>query len=252
MVNIKGGQRATDRPRKLFTQVFGSEGVGKTSLALSGPSPLFICNFDRNMDDLLAQLPEHYDIHYEGIPWDVDMNRSVAANAMLKVRNLFDQAVKAGAGTFIVDGIDLYWEYVKQAMLPDNADVPNQWGPANSAMSSFFRRCEAAPFQVYFNSIASKVWEGMKKETDRMQADGFKHTGRFINTKIYMFTPEDHSTPSSRPLERVGQSHNAYISGSKLNEALVGSVVPNLSHKMLYRMVFGELPPDHEKLWVPG
>ena len=253
MVEIKGGSRATERPRKLFTQVFGIQGSGKTSLALSGPSPLFVANLDRNMDDLLEKLPPHYDIHYEEVQYDVDMNRGVAANVMMKIQALFEKAMKMGlTGTFIVDGADLYWEYVKMAKLPDDADVPNQWGPANSAMSSFFRRCESAPFQVFVTSIASKVWEGMKKETDRMQADGFKHAGRFINTSVYMFTPEDHSTPTIRPFERAGQTHSSYISLSKLNEKIVGSVIPNLSYKMLFRSVFGVLPPDHEKLWVPG
>jgi hypothetical protein len=204
------------------------------------------------MDDLLEKLPEHYEIHYESVQYDVDMNRSVAAGVMLKVKALFEAAIKGGKGTFFMDGADLYWDYVKLAKLPEDADIPNQWGPANSAMDSFYKRAEAAPIQVVFTGIASPVWEGMKKETDRMKADGFKHAGRYINSKVYMFTPEDHSTPQSRPVEKKGQSHSAYISTSKLNEKIVGSVIPNPSFKMLYRMTFGELPPDHELLWTPG
>lgn len=249
---FKGGQRATDRPKKIFAQVFGTEGVGKTSFALSFPSPLWIVNLDRNMDDLLERLPEHYEIHYEEVPFDVDMSKGVAATTIMKVKNLFKQAIAAGTGTFFVDGIDLYWDYVKMAKLPDDAELPNQWGPANSEMESFFRRSEAAPLQMVFNSIASKIWTGATKESNQMKADGFKHTGRFINTSIYIFTPEDHSKPDLRPTEQRGQTHHSYISMAKLKENIVGSVVPNLSYKMLYKMTFGELPPDHEKLWVPG
>lgn len=249
---INGGQRATDRPRKLFVQVFGTDGVGKTSFALSFPSPLWIVNLDRNMDDLLEILPEHYEVHYEEVPYDVDMSRGVASTVLMRVKKLFADAVKGGTGTFFIDGADLYWEYVKMAMLPEGADIPNQWGPANSEMSSMYRRAESCSLQVVFSSIASKVWEGMKRETDRMQADGFKHAGRFINTKVYLFTPENHATPAERPVERIGQTHSGYISTAKLNEKLVGAVIPNLSYKMLYRMTFGELPAEHGKLWTPG
>lgn len=249
---IKGGQRATNRPKKLFVQVFGTEGTGKSSLALSFPPPLWVVNLDRNMDDLFEKLPEHYTIHYEEVPYDVDMSRTIASQVVLRVKEMFKQAVAGGEGTFILDGADLYWEHVKAAKLPDNADVPNQWGPANSEMESFYRRAEAAPIQVVFSCIASNVWEGMNKETKRMKADGFKHAGRFINTSVYMFSPEDHSTPAEKPMPGAGKTHSAYISTSKLNESIVGAVLPNISYKMLYRSIFGELPPEHEQLWTPG
>lgn len=249
---LQGGQRATDRPKKIFAQVYGKEGTGKTSLALSFPPPLFIVNLDRNMDDLLEQLPPHYEIFYEEVPFDVDMTAGVAASIMMKVNALFAQAVHGGKGTFFMDGADLYWEYVKAAKLPADADVPNQWGPANTAMESFYRKAENCGLQVVFNSIASNVWEGMNKETKKMKADGFKHAGRFINTSVYTFCPEDYSTPAERPVAMSGQTHSAFISTAKLNESVVGSVFPNLSYKLLYRAIFRELPPDHEMLWTPG
>lgn len=249
---IRGGERATDRPKKLFVQVYGKEGSGKTSFALSFPQPLWVVNLDRNMDDLLEMLPSNYEIHYEEVPYDVDITRSVAAGVILKVKNLFEEAVKHGTGTFFVDGVDLYWDAVKNAKLPEDAELPNQWGPANSEMSAFYRRAETCPLQVVFSCIASNVWAGATKETARVKADGFKHAGRFINTSVYVFSPEQHTTPDERPVANEGQSHSAYISTSKLNEGIVGRVIPNLSYKMLYRMVFGELPPGHEGLWTPG
>lgn len=253
-VEIKGGQRATNRPKKLFVQTFGMEGTGKTALALSAPPPLYIVNMDRNMDDLLEKLPEHYTVHYEEVPYDVDMNRGIAAQVIMTVKRMFNDCLKNEGGTFIMDGADLYWEYVKVAKLPDDAEVPNQWGPANTEMENFFRRCESAPFHVFFNSIASNVWAGMNQETQKMKADGFKHAGRFINTKVYMFSPEDHSTPQARPAEtpNPGMSFSGFISTAKLNPKIVGSVFPNPSFKALYRAIFGELPPDHEKLWTPS
>jgi hypothetical protein len=206
------------------------------------------------MDDLLEALPSHYEIHYDEVPYDVDMVRGTAANVMLRVKTMFDAAVKHGSGTFFVDGADLLWEYVKAAKLPEQADVPNQWGPANTAMESIYRRAESCGLQVVFNTIASNVWEGMQKETKKMKPDGFKHAGRFLNTSIYLFTPEDHSNPEERPSAHLGQTHHAYISTSKLNESIVGMTVPNLSFKLLYRMVFKEAYPETEELplWTPG
>lgn len=248
---LQGGQRATERPKKIFLQVFGKEGTGKSSLALSFPSPLWIVNLDRNMDDLLEHLPSHYEIHYVEVPYDVDMVRGTAAQVLLRVREMFDKAVAHGSGTFFIDGADLLWEYVKAAKIPD-ADVPNQWGPANTAMESIYRRAEACNLQVVFSVIASNVWEGMQKETKKMKPDGFKHAGRFINTSVYVFNPEDHSNPLERPAEAKGQTHSSYIATSKLKEDIVGTVFSDLSFKMLYRSIFGELPPEHEKLWKPG
>lgn len=251
-IQLKGGQRATTRAKKIFAQVFGVAGTGKTSFCLSFPPPLYIVNLDRNMDDLLEKLPEHYDIHYDEVPYDVDMVRGTAANVMLRVKSMFDAAVKEGTGTFFVDGADLLWEYVKAAKLPENADVPNQWGPANTAMESIYRKAESAGIQCVFSTIASNVWEGMQKETQKMKPDGFKHAGRFTNTSVYMFTPEDYGNPVLRPSAGGGKTHTGFISESKLNESAVGRVVPNLSFKLLYRMIFGELPPNHELLWSPN
>lgn len=250
-VQLKGGQRATTRAKKLFVQVFGTAGTGKTSFALSFPSPLWVVNLDRNMDDLLEKLPPSYDIEYDEVPYDVDMVRGTAANVLLRVKGMYDKAVKHGAGTFFVDGADLLWEYVKSARLPENADVPNQWGPANTYMESIYRRAESCGLQVVFSTIASNVWEGMQKETQKMKPDGFKHAGRFINTSVYMFTPEDYGTPMIRPVAGAGKSHNGFFAESKLNESIVGMVVPNLSFGLMYRMIFKEPYPETEKLWTP-
>ena len=249
---LQGGQRATERPRKLFTQVFGVEGTGKTAFALSHPSPLYIANFDKNMDDLLEKLPPHYEIFYEEIEHDVDLSRAVASTALRKVKELANACYARGEGTFIVDGADLFWDVVKLAKLPDDADVPNQWGPANQEMTGIFRKAEESAVQVVFSSIASSVWAGMNNETQRMKADGFKHAGRFINTKVYMFSPEDHNQPDLRPNAKQGKTHSAFISQSKMNESIIGDIVPNLSFKMLYAMVYGQPYPDADKLWKPS
>jgi hypothetical protein len=253
---LKGGQSPKNEESRIFANVYGVSGAGKTAFALTFPPPFFILNLDKDMRELLMQLPDSYDVEYERLVFEVDgLTAGSAAQYLVKADALLKKALLAGEGTFLLDGGDIFWDTVKIAKLMKGGDgvLPKDYSPANAYMNSYLSRLQHAPFHVCMTSMSRKKWEGAKKESDKMEADGFKHRKRWVSHEIYMFTPEQRQYPSEVPAQAgTGQTHKAYIDTSKINESLVGSVIPNLTFKVLYAMTYGSLPDEYKKLWSPS
>lgn len=253
---LKGGQSPANETDKLVTLVHGLGGAGKSAFGLSYPSPIYMFNCDRQAKSLIAQLPDNYEVHYEAVQQDVDgITHGMAAQYIMKFDELKNKALAGKKGTLFIDGFDIFWEYVKLAKVPGLSDesLPRHYEPANGYMFNLMRRLIYSPLDVVLTTISERPWEGQTRQADYLMAGGWKHRDRFITAEVYMFTPEHRRRAAEAPLEtKRGQSHSAYIGVSKLKESLVGSVIPNLSYKMLYRMTFNRLPADHELLWTPG
>lgn len=263
-VKLRGGEAPeTENSTKIAALVHGFAGVGKTSFGLTFPGPHYIFNLDRNIGHLTKQMPADWDAEYEG---DMEMATAVPTKGMAQmVLNKFDalmnKALAGGTGTVLVDGWDIFWDLVKLAKvngIAEGNDLPKEYAPANAYMNNWLMKLGRSRLNIVFTTMSSKVWSGAKTETDRVKADGFKHKDRMLTHEIYMFSPEDYRNPNETPLGgdpakgTVGQSHNALITMSKPNESLINRRIPNLTYKLLYRLTFGEAPPDEGKLWTPG
>jgi len=260
-VKLHGGQAPpTENMYKIMLLAHGLAGVGKTAFGLSFPGPFGIFNLDRGIGSLTTQLPETVEIDYEDVSLDVAvLTKGMAQQILNKMDAMVNDMLKLKQGTLIIDGWDIFWDCVKMAKVNNlDSDLPKEYAPANSYMNNLLMRLGRSPINVVFTTISSKVWSGAKTETDRMKADGFKHKDRMLTHEVYLFTPEDYRTPNEVPLGgdptkgTVGQTHNALITMSKLNESLINRRIPNLTYKLLYRLTFGVAPPDEDKLWTPG
>ncbi len=253
---LKGGESPKGEADRIFANVYGTSGAGKTAFALTFPPPFFILNFDKDMSHLLVQLPDSYDIEYERLVFEVDgLTAGSAAQYIAKADALLKKALLKGEGTFILDGGDLFWDVAKIAKLMRGGEgvLPKDYSPANTYMNSYLSRLQNAPFHVCTTAMARKKWEGAKKESDKMESDGFKHRKRWVTNEVYVFTPEQRQYPSEVPAQgSTGQTHNFYMDTSKINESLVGTVVPNLTFKLLYAMVYGSVPEEYKALWSPA
>jgi hypothetical protein len=254
-VQLTGGTPSPEM-LKIMALVHGFAGTGKTELSFSFPPPYWMYNLDRSVDHIVPKLPAGVTIEYEHIPDDVDNTSAIVARSHLdKFDALLKAAIKANEGTFIVDGYDLLWDLVKIAKVRNlDEDLPKEYAPANSYMNSALRRLHMAPgLQVALTTMSSKIWTGAKTETERVKADGFKHRDRWLTHEVYLFTPDNTREPFAKPSQgNTGQTHQAYIAQSKLNESLVGRVLPSLTFALLYKLTFGQGWPEAEKLWSPA
>lgn len=254
-VKLIGGEAPPADP-KFFIYAHGFPGVGKTSFGFSGPPPFYLYNVDRPIDSLVPKLPAGVEIEYEHIIDDVDATSPAVAKSHLgKFDTMLRDALKANKGTFILDGADLFWDLVKVAKIPGGGEeaMPREWAEANSYFNGAMRRLSLSGLQTVFTSVSSKIWAGAKTETERVKADGFKHRARWLTHEIYFFTPENPTEPFATPKQgAVGQTHQAYIGMSKLNETLVGRVLPSLTFSLLYKLTTGRSYPDAGSLWSPA
>lgn len=259
-VELTGGTPATNN--KLMVLGHGYPGVGKSALGLSFPTPHYVFNLDRPLDNLIEKLPTAHKVVLEDAPQDVDAaSRAVAQSYLTKFDALMKRALtEGGDGTAMIDGWDIFWDLVKIAKVANlDSDLPKEYAPANAYMNQWLGRLGRSRLNVYFTTVSSRVWTGAKTETERVRADGFKHKDRMLTHEVYMFSPEDRRNPfevpkggDSKTPGSLGQTHQALITMSKLNENLINKAVPNLSYSLLYRLTFGKAYPEPARLWSPA
>lgn len=266
-VELMGGMKPeSEVSDKIFCLVHGYSGVGKSGFCLSCPPNWWMVNCDRAIGQLSAQLPPTSMLTYEAIQQDVDtVSPAIARNYLMRFDVVLNRALAAAKlaaakgerpGTFILDGADNFWEYVKIAKVPnylDGVDAPKEYAPANTYMDNMLARLGMSPINVAFTVFSSRVWTGMKKESERVKAVGYKHMERYLTHEIYMYSPDDTIHPLETPEKTaLGQNHRAVITRSKLNEKLINLLIPNITFGMLYRLTFGAAYPEAERLWSPA
>lgn len=251
METLKGGQ-VGDYARKLVLCAHGFAGEGKTTLLLTFPPPLTIVNCgDRDIKYLLEKLPEHYDINYEWIPFDVDaISKTTAEGFLSRAENALKVALKAG-GSFLVDAADLLWE-ITQAAKVDSSGTALRFKAANEWGFSFWGRAtKAANLQVGMTSMAAEIWEG-PSSTGRYKHGGWKHLDRYIETDVRMFHKEQ-MVAGNKPVavSNPTVTHAGYFEASKKNEILLRRIIENPSFATIYKMTYGQAHPQEELLWRP-
>lgn len=256
-VTLTGGQApAPDEVVKFMILDHGFPGTGKTAFGFSCPPPFWMYNLDRPIDPLLPKLPVGVQVEYEHIAQDVDeTSMAVAKTYLAKFDALVTKAIRANEGTFIIDGFDILWDIVKIAKIPGGGEdaMPREWASANEYMNGALRRLGLSKLQVVLTTISSKIWTGAKTETERVKADGFKHKDRWLTHEVYFYTPENTREPLANPSQgKTGVQHQAYIAVSKLNENLVGRVLPSLTFSLLYKLTTGRTYPNASALWSPA
>lgn len=256
---VKGGSVPKDSlGERLIVLAHGAPGSGKTSFALSFPSPIFFVNLDREASHLLQKLPEHYEIYYERILYDVDLTSAKATQILKQVSSALQQALAfnstKGPCSFVIDGYDILWDIVKISLLPQGGEaLAREYGDCNAWMHSLGWRLHNSGMNVCLTALSKEVWTGQTRGTGLYDPEGFRHRGRSITHQVYLFSPED-TTPPLKPTSGApsGQTHRGYIQISKINEELVRTVVPNLDFLKLYKLVFGKNPDNASLLWTPS
>ena len=258
METIKGGQRPSTEPKfnVLRSLFFAEGGKGKSTAALTFPPPFFVLNCDKPIASLLEQLPESFDITYERVAFDdVDSLTSQMAKQYLAVANrMIAKALAEGAGgTLFIDGGDNLHEAVKMALLPSGDVSPRDHASVNSWWDTHFRRLANKNINWVCTSFAKPEWIGATKTSGRWLPEGWKWMKRWMEQAVYMYTRAT-AAPDGVPPDRaegVPQEFRGQIAEAKERKAIVGRTMPRVSYKLLYKLYFDELPPNHERLWTP-
>jgi len=259
MEAIKGGQRpASDPDHKVLRSIFfGEGGVGKSTAALTFPPPLYILNCDKPIGDLLTRLPANYDVFYERLVFDdVDTLTPQMAKQYLATANaMVRKALKEGeGGTLFIDGADNLHQAVTIALLP--ANDPGAWAYAsvNSWWDSHYRRCSGRNINWVMTTFSKAEWGAGGAPSGRQLMEGWKWMKRWLVQAAYFYikTATDPTTfPTDRPTGGVNLEFRTQITEAKEKKALIGRTMSKLSYKLLYKLYYGELPPNHEQLWTP-
>lgn len=254
---LKGGQLPSNEPIKerLITAIYGVEGVGKTTLALTFPPPLFILNCDRNMSKYIKLLPETHEVHYERLDLqDVDaLSPEMAKVHTARANKLIQTGLKVGHGTIILEGEDLFWEVVKISLLPRGDAKAREYADANEYMNNHYRRTERSDLNMAITSFAKPEWVGETKTSGKYQREGFKWTKRWYNTAVYLYLATN-TKPDAVPADvnkAIDLQFKAQMTENKEDKRLQMRTLPRLTYALMFKMTFGHMPPDADLLWKP-
>lgn len=242
-MEIKQGGHAPEQ-LSLLVNIWALEGRGKTTFALTFPSPLFFFNCDRQCDYLFGQLPETTQIFYESaIPEPGEtLTQEVARHLLSKFTALMNLGIQTGKGSIIIDNGARLWDIIKGAILnPGEADK-RAWEVPNNYFSGLLLQLEECPLQVAITHPGTSVWESMSKESGLLRPDAFKHIRASETHEVFLFVPgwEDNINPvqtsamALAPTAQLPVQHWARIWRDKYNTSLVGQVFPQLDFKTLY------------------
>lgn len=197
---------------RLVVNIWGQEKRGKTSLAMTFPSPRYYFNFDFRYEELLRQHPEWrqgLQISSHIVPPELELEE--AERIFRAVVADFEDAINSASGTVIVDTATQLWELVsftkvgavqakrikmaeKKAARAgkefDPDDVLSQrfdWGPANNAMGAILRSVKLNPnMNAAYINRGREVFDDRGNATGEFQFHGFKGTPAIVDINLEM------------------------------------------------------------------
>ena len=234
----------------MFANFWGPSGVGKSSALLSFPPPLYILNFDRQIQQLFKYLPANYqgNVFYEEFTGDLNnVSKASAQQALTVCERLIQHAFEGGVGSLLIDGGHRWWDMVKIAKLPKGEDesVPKDYHWPNEYARAILLALEASPLQIGITHPANTVWEGLKTESGRVKPEAFKHLPTVQKLEVFMFVTGREAEVSPREAEmRIGAArpsssfprHWGEIRVCKYDTSLEGILLSNISFRTLYNL----------------
>ena len=168
-----------DTERQRFQCWLGSGKIktGKTRFGLTFPGPIAVINFDRQIEDLIAEFPD-VDVvvkRLEQSPWGATQAEAQALEMD------FSRALKAAHAnphirTVMIDKVTTLWELVRFAEFGKLAGVrPRNYEAANLRMRGYLSLYQASGKNAYYVEDVKDEWLD-DKPTGRVIRDGFKQS----------------------------------------------------------------------------
>ncbi len=266
--------------KPLFANIFGPPGTGKTTLGFTFPPPFFYARFDRRADDVIAAVREKFGdaaVQEKALiaPLLVTDRRELAGQYLKEVEALASEALKAGEGTFFVDGGNRWWDCVQDVKLPWLEDpnlTPDQvsalerkrrmtYGAANAYLGDILLALEDSSVQMVLTHHTKSVYTAKGEETDRVKPDYFKRVPYTATFEIIMVTsrPGDVSltTIQAKALTLAGKVQQVLpapdfyglITTCKDDARVEGMMLPNPTFPLLYGLAMSR--PLTGDTWSP-
>lgn len=240
-------KRKTLNPNgNLTVNIWGPTKVGKTTLALTFPAPLFIINADRSMDHLLVQLGDKEWYYVDFIPHNMEgeVDMPIAKALFANTKRLITDAIAVGNGTVIIDGGTRFWDVVTEAFVPnkDNGAMPKAYQKANSEMEHLLDRLVNSPLHLVVTNQQKPIYSGATKNTGEFETAGFSRLPYWVFAVL-----------KARKLKNVDGSayHVVEFGDNGYDTRLEGRQLKDPTFEKLYALSYPLSNPElNEALWM--
>lgn len=171
------------KPSNIFVAVWSREKVGKTHFALTFPDPIYFCNFDMGVAELLWKFPnrEIYVKDYISPKLELDAE---AAETLLTVF-LADVwwAVQQKSGTIVIDTGTVLWQIIQKVRLDEIKKkreakglnlFPYDYADANGFFEHLILRIKGSPLNLVVLHRAGEQYNASGNKTGKFEMHGHK------------------------------------------------------------------------------
>lgn len=228
----------------LTASVWGPTKVGKTTLALTFPEPLFIVNADRSMDHLLAKLGDKEYYYIDLVPEGLEVDMPVAKALYANVRRLILEAITVGKGSIIIDGGVRFWDVITEAFVPNKDDgaMPKAYQKANSEYENLLDDIVNSPLNLIITNQQKPIYAGATKNTGEFEMAGFSRLPYWVFSILKGIKIKN--VDGSR-------THAIEFGDNGYDTRLEGRILKNPTFEKLYALSYPNHNPElNEALWM--
>jgi len=195
-------------PRQLMIAIHGPFKSGKSRFAVTAPEPLFIANFDHEVEYLLNELCVGKEIYLDNIwPSGPKVSLSEIELMIARLDIVVAQAFRAKKGTLIIDGVSKLYTLLQVKYLgvsyaagkPDEGVAQFKWAQIYQHMTQLLQPFQQTDCNIVLTMESKDEYEN-QKATGALLPRGPKPIGYTIHLQLQTF---------------VKTQHEAVVSGAK-------------------------------------
>lgn len=183
--------KPTASPRRLVCSIEGLEKTGKDHLALTADGPIYLLDFDHNLEGVLPKFSQKKDIYVCTYDYITDSDsQSAALDVWLQFKADYAEGLKSAA-TVIIDTGTQMWTVARMARFGKVASVPPiAYGPVNTEIKELVQQAKEADGNTIFLHRVKPVYIG-KDRTDKYEINGFGEMGFEVQATFRTYRDED-------------------------------------------------------------
>jgi len=186
-------------PRQLMIAIHGPFKSGKSRFAVTAPGPLFIANFDHEIDYLLNELCVGKEVYVDNIwPSGTVVSMSEVEQMVARLDIVVAQAFRVKKGTLVIDGVSKLYNYLQLKYLgvsyaggkPQEGGVSQfQWARIYQHMTQLLQPFQQTDCNVVLTLESKKEYDtGTKTATGALIPRGPEAIGYTIHLQLQTFT----------------------------------------------------------------
>ena len=218
---------AYPRKKRMVAVIGGMEKTGKTTLAASGPDPVYVLGIDRG-SEAIAVKSQGRTLYLKQYVSPKDLQPAEYAAVWSMFKSDYYGVLKANKGTLVVDTETAMYELIRLATFGKLANVtPEQYGPLNAELNHMVDAAFNSDISVMFTRRTAPVYRG-REFTGQYEDAGWRQMPYAAEVRIWTYRCTVGMCPTANPMTGTvlhpnGDGFHARIRDTRWHPELIGT-----------------------------